>query len=448
MADLFGSPEWQELADDNPKEYYKNTPFMRSLWEGRLPTWLGQAYEQDISPAIEAAPSPTTMKGALTYGKGAYNLAKGLVTGAVDTIDSAQKDPYDLKKVLDLSLMVTGGGGLLGRVPAGSGKVLGANVYQGGPHKYGPEGAAKSLDHMGKGEGAQAYGWGRYDAGAEDVAAKYRKDLSNDVFVEKDGRVFDPSTLEHLNLRAGLRKHNGDINALMADPKTQNIIERNGLPDVSSGRYTPTEQQQMFSRDMAVLSDLQSRGGLTKAEGYLYKHDLPDEDIARYMDWDKPLSQQPESVRAALEKYGVDLELDAEQTGEQLYMSAVYAQDRAASGGVIGRKVEGSKQAASEALRKAGIPGLQYYDGMSRQAATGRGLHITPPSETVSGKWMVKGNDPNSKGMHFDTEEAAKAALKEQLAAQTRNYVTWDQDVLDRMKLLERNGESMIDALR
>jgi hypothetical protein len=204
----------------------------------------------------------------------------------------------------------------------------------------------------------------------------------------------------------------------------------------------------MFSRDMAVLSDLQSRGGLTKAEGYLYKHDLPDEDIARYMDWDKPLSQQPESVRAALEKYGVDLELDAEQTGEQLYMSAVYAQDRAASGGVIGRKVEGSKQAASEALRKAGIPGLQYYDGMSRQAATGRGLHITPPSETVSGKWMVKGNDPNSKGMHFDTEEAAKAALKEQLAAQTRNYVTWDQDVLDRMKLLERNGESMIDALR
>jgi hypothetical protein len=125
------------------------------------------------------------------------------------------------KKVLDLSLMVTGGGGLLGRVPAGSGKVLGANVFQGGPHKYGPEGAARSLDHMGKGEGAQAYGYGRYDAGAEDVAAKYRKDLSNDVFVEKDGRVFDPSTLEHLNLRAGLRKHNGDINALMADPKTQ-----------------------------------------------------------------------------------------------------------------------------------------------------------------------------------------------------------------------------------
>ena len=30
----------------------------------------------------------------------------------------------------------------------------------------------------------------------------------------------------------------------------------------------------------------------------------------------------------------------------------------------------------------------------------------------------------------------------------TRNYVTWDQDVLNRMKLLERNGESMIDALR
>ena len=55
----------------------------------------------------------------------------------------------------------------------------------------------------------------------------------------------------------------------------------------------------------------------------------------------------------------------------------------------------GSRQAASEALGKLGIPGLKYYDGMSRNAGEG-----------------------------------------------TRNYVTWDQDVLDRMKLLQRNDET------
>jgi hypothetical protein len=103
--------------------------------------------------------------------------------------------------------------------PVRGGTVLGANVFQGGPHKYGPEGAAKSLSHVGKGEGATDYGWGRYDADLEGVARSY---------------------------------------------ETQATKSRWGPP------------------------------------GHLYKHDLPDEDIARYLDWDKPLSEQPESVRAAL----------------------------------------------------------------------------------------------------------------------------------------------------
>jgi hypothetical protein len=471
MADLFGSPEWQKLADDNPKEYYENTPFMRSLWEGRLPTWLGQAYEQDISPAIEAAPSPTTMEGALTYGKGAYNLAKGLVTGAVDTIDSAQKDPYDLKKVLDLSLMVTGGGGLLGRVPAGSGKVLGANVYQGGPHKYGPEGAAKSLDHMGKGEGAQAYGWGRYDAGAEGVAKEYQvkvpfQDIKRSFLKE----LPDDAEIEEVMSLLG-KKHFSE---------SQERVIRALHDDDWLGFDSPAAAiSAVYSKNIDNWDPSDVLRRAVNDAGYLYKHDLPDEDIARYMDWDKPLSQQPESVRAALAKIVPDhkvknvggvqmLEVDGKWTTLDLrdsipvgtvpdnvtggeiyqYIQNVARRNARDANDIPSTTTQGSQQAASEALGRAGIPGLKYYDQMSRQAATGRGLHITPPSDTVSGKWMVKGNDPNSKGMHFDTEEAAKAALKEQLAAQTRNYVTWDQDVLDRMKLLERNGESMIDALR
>jgi hypothetical protein len=60
----------------------------------------------------------------------------------------------------------------------------------------------------------------------------------------------------------------------------------------------------------------------------------------------------------------------------------------------------GSREAASEALRKAGIPGLKYYDQMSRTGQKG-----------------------------------------------TRNYVTWDQDVLDRTKILEKDGASLAQAL-
>lgn len=44
------------------------------------------------------------------------------------------------------------------------------------------------------------------------------------------------------------------------------------------------------------------------------------------------------------------------------------------------------------------------------------GWHITPPSATVKGKWMVKSSDYNSKGLHFDTEEEAKKALTDKQA--------------------------------
>jgi hypothetical protein len=131
MADLFGSPERDLLADKDPEEYYKKTPFARSLWEGRLPTWLGQAYEQDVEPAIDKLPSPTTMEGALTYAKLPYSLLKAMGTGAFDTIKSSMDDPTNARKALELSLMITGGGGLLGRVTKGPGQVLGMSGGRG-----------------------------------------------------------------------------------------------------------------------------------------------------------------------------------------------------------------------------------------------------------------------------------------------------------------------------
>ena len=85
------------------------------------------------------------------------------------------------------------GGGVVSRMTdMPQGAILGANVFQGGPHKYGPEGAAESLKHMSKGEGAQAYGWGRYDAQAESVGKQYKKDLTDyDVITikDKDGKI-------------------------------------------------------------------------------------------------------------------------------------------------------------------------------------------------------------------------------------------------------------------
>ena len=123
----------------------------------------------------------------------------GVAGAAVDQIQGAMREaPGTVAGLNDGSQNTELALGLLGtnavlpfRAPAGS---LPAHVWQGGPHKYGPGGTKDSLKHVGKGEGAQAYGWGRYDAGARSVGENYKRQLSpGDVLMRKDGTVIMPS---------------------------------------------------------------------------------------------------------------------------------------------------------------------------------------------------------------------------------------------------------------
>ena len=325
------------------------------------------------------APDATTMQGALKYGAMPAKAAVGMGKGMLDVLKGAMDNPEDSMKMLDLASMVAGGGfgagKMLGGAPKGS---IGMNVYQGGPHKYGPEGAAQSLQHMSKGEGARAYGWGRYDAGAKDVGQDYKRTLSGDW--SDINRVGDAlyDALDPLP--------NGDV--LFKGSK------------YSKAEFDRVIVPQLDGRDLwGSLPPGLRTATEKKLEGYLYKHDLPDDDIARYLDWDAPLSEQPESVRAGVET----LYDDIYDRGYQMSMRELM-EGKDPTGKDIYHKVgtyeKLSNPDISRKLAEHGIPGLKYYDGMSRSAGEG-----------------------------------------------TRNYVTWDQDVLNRMKLLERNGESMTDAL-
>jgi hypothetical protein len=82
--------------------------------------------------------------------------------------------------------------------------------------------------------------------------------------------------------------------------------------------------------------------------------------IDRMLDWDKPLSEQPEIVKA-LRKTGYLKE--AMQKGG-------FSESDIASGLMEGRHLLSAKRsgmaAESEALRQAGIPGVRYFDAGSR----------------------------------------------------------------------------------
>ncbi len=450
-------PDYQMMAQTDPAQYYQQTPLMRAVWEGRLPiskfntlspTWVGQAFEQDIKPAYDAwdAPDPMTVQGALDYAAMPAKAVTGMGKALYGHIKEGVTNPT-MKNAGLLALDVAGlggglsrlGGGLsrLGGVPDGA---LGANVWQGGPHRYGPEGAAQSLQHMGKGEGAQAYGWGRYDAGNKAVAEDYKRTLSGDW--SDKGRVANAlyDALEPMSDGNVLFKGSMYNKSEFLEKMTDNVDEMWG--DLPAGLRTATER---------------------RLAGYIYKHDLPDEDIARYLDWDKPLSAQPESVRAALREAMPDYERLTEAwgrppTGRDAYgeLTNMVRGDAIDSGRTAGTTMPRSQQAASEALGRAGVPGLKYLDQQSRVLdggadAIGTATRLldavggdVQAAITEARNRMARGNMPPGES------NLAKAIeiLEKQGDARTSNYVTWDKDVLNRMKLLERNGESMTGLMQ
>lgn len=93
----------------------------------------------------------------------------------------------------------------------------------------------------------------------------------------------------------------------------------------------------------------------TKMPGYLYTHDLSDEAVARMLDWDKPLSQQSQHVKDALEKSDYAFrDMAYDLTGDQ-----------DPTGGYIARTGMNPKDFA-EHMRSIGIPGVKYLDQNSR----------------------------------------------------------------------------------
>ncbi|MBK8759316.1 MAG: hypothetical protein IPM03_02505 [Sulfuritalea sp.] len=135
--------------------------------------------------------------------------------------------------------------------------------------------------------------------------------------------------------------------------------------------------------DSAKLANLIA-GYRAAKEGSIYRLDIPDDVMPKLLDWDKPLREQQPEVMAAIQKAA---EVRAKQTGSAFapLSMALLGKD------IVPTIGEGR-------LREAGIPGLRYLDGDSRSDGAG-----------------------------------------------THNYVIWDQKTLDRIALLERNGEALDD---
>ncbi len=243
---------------------------------------------------------------------------------------------------------------------AQAGATMEQPAWHGSPYR-GIENDGFQLNKIGTGEGAQAYGHGIYFAGDRGVAENYRNTLRADGFQIGDtGEVFNPDTLQHLNVRTLARE--GDLEGAISKARE---IAASDSPVAS-----------LAKEDLGVLESIKARGGLKENIGQLYRAEIPEDH--QLLDWDKPLTEQPQGVQdglrrlltsdaveqRALDDFDVstrkelaDKILDPKSTGAELYgsLSDVFRDERG----------------ASAALRDAGIPGLRYLDGVSRDKAEG-----------------------------------------------------------------------------
>jgi len=273
--------------------------------------------------------------------------------------------------------------------------------FHGSPHDF----DQFSLSKIGTGEGAQAYGHGLYFAENEGVAQDYRKKLSKfgtasempeDLAksIEFDGKVINGSTpsnqLTALESAALAKHYAGGIQ--------QRAIEEaeRDLKYLTPG--TPAYEMDKATLDALKTNDLTGR--IKPIYGRTYEvniHASPDE----LLDWDKPLSQQPQKVQALLKdqpalvakdgmtlagggKLRVETDPDfgpkyfLEQGGSRFRLNSSDVTNLIGSGSegkslyqAVMERYGGDQVKASEALKDAGIKGIQYLDQGSRAAGEG-----------------------------------------------------------------------------
>ena len=118
-----------------------------------------------------------------------------------------------------------------------------------------------------------------------------------------------------------------------------------------------------FADSPEVARGYQASTQAIDKQSSFYKVDLPDEHIAKMLDWDKPLSQQAPNVQQALSK----TPLPPETTGAQAYD---WLQQ-------IGGGTKDKAQAfASRHLIDQGIPGIRYLDQGSRTGGAGTSNYV------------------------------------------------------------------------
>jgi len=298
--------------------------------------------------------------------------------------------------------------------------ILPLDVYHGTPHTLPPT-AGNPLGEfdaskIGTGAGAQAYGHGIYTAEAPAVAKEYQL-----------------AEATYKTLHGGLTNKQ----EFVADMLSQ------GRPEMSILDLYAQKYGGSFDDAMKDLIDVKE---IYKKSGNLYKVDLPDEMIAKMLDWDKPLSQQPNILEILGKNYRSDyLNMFKDKPGKDFYKAI------SGNSGIEDLRISGSSE-----LTKLGIPGIKYLEATSQGAGKGTRNFVTFPGEekkmTIlerNGQGLTPALLPQQLALELAQQRAALPVSKGGLGLPADNTA---QQRAEAMKFQERgfhetSGKNIEDGL-
>lgn len=291
-----------------------------------------------------------------------------------DSIRASMRGDHDAFGGLLGDLM---GGGFAAKGLLGLSGMIGKTVYHGSPHKW----DVPDISKVGTGEGAQAYGHGFYSAENPAVGASYRDALSPDAQMIAAPDVDLARDDVYHAVQAAIASKPGVKGKFAAEGGAPQITDTlmtgwQGGEDID--HFASFVRKADWDADVkdAYLAGIDEIKKYKPTGGHLYKLDIPDEDIPKYLDWDKPLSEQPELRSIYPGAYDELVKAQAKLPDEAKNHPQVKTLYNT---GALIKKLEeaAGPDAARQLLMQEGIPGIRYLDASSRGAGEGTSNFVT-----------------------------------------------------------------------
>ena len=302
-------------------------------------------------------------------------------------------------------------------------------AFHGSPHSF----DRFSLDKIGTGEGAQAYGHGLYFAENEGVARGYRDALQQQALSLGGDIVADNPRI------ARLAKAYPSADSAMQGARDQLARAESALA-ASTDDLDRMVAEAEINEARAAIADLEPYAGqwfdLTPT-GSMYEVGI-NADPNTFLDWDRPLREQPEPVQRAFGNVvGRDLSVEAGWaglTGERALGAAV---ERA-----------GYRGGGEALLREQGINGIRFLDASSRYNPA------TLPDNPIANEarqWLdAAGGDSAEALRQFNASnpierfagperDEVRKVIEAAARRPTSNYVVFDDELI---KILRKYGIS------